>query len=430
MSTSAALALPGVEARSAIERERIRLYRHPESFDVPAATAVVRRVSGMLRAHGDALGRARADYLMADLTWLAGDAEGTYAHAERMLAHARRAESGVDIATALLFMAWCLIQGPCPVPEAIARFDALDVDASELRAVELTAKGCRAAFAAMTGRFDEAESAMAEALSGLAEMQLSAISVYMAFLAGWIATAAGDAAAAERALRDVLTLIRDPDDHWYLSMIQADLTQAMLAQGRIAEAAEAIAELDARPIPCDTEWVILRHIAGARLAACTGEHRSGLADARSAVAIAERTDLVVIHANALCVQAELLAATGDATAASAAVGRALELQEAKASTVARRPRERGSCPCPRLAGEVIAAQPGRESAQKARPGTLRRRCPTCRGPYDSPLASWRDVGALRRGGCRCGRLCLLLCDGDGGIRGLAGQAAQPDAASR
>ena len=49
---------------------------------------------------------------------------------------------------------------------------------------------------------------------------------------------------------------------------------------------------------------------------------------------------------------------------------------------------------------------------------LRRRCPTWRGPFDSTLP-WRDVGALRRGGCRCGLLCLLLCDGDGGIRGLA-----------
>ena len=34
VSTSASLGLPGVGARSAIERERIRLYRHPESFDV------------------------------------------------------------------------------------------------------------------------------------------------------------------------------------------------------------------------------------------------------------------------------------------------------------------------------------------------------------------------------------------------------------
>jgi hypothetical protein len=33
-------------------------------------------------------------------------------------------------------------------------------------------------------------------------------------------------------------------------------------------------------------------------------------------------------------------------------------------------------------------------------------------------ASWRDVGALRRGGHRCGLLCLLLCDGGGGIRRL------------
>ena len=141
MSTSAALALPGVEARSAIERERIRLYRHPESFDVPAATAVVRRVSGTLRAHGDALGERVRTTSWPISHGSTGDAEGTYAHAERMLAHARRAESGVDIATALLFMAWCLIQGPCPVPEAIARFDALDVDASELRAVELDGEG-------------------------------------------------------------------------------------------------------------------------------------------------------------------------------------------------------------------------------------------------------------------------------------------------
>ncbi|MGZ6638417.1 MAG: hypothetical protein ACXVII_36845, partial [Solirubrobacteraceae bacterium] len=53
-------------------------------------------------------------------------------------------------------------------------------------------------------------SAMADALSCLAEMQLSAISVSMAFLAGWIATLAGDSAAAERSLRDALSLIRGP----------------------------------------------------------------------------------------------------------------------------------------------------------------------------------------------------------------------------
>ncbi|MEN3281189.1 MAG: hypothetical protein V7607_2329 [Solirubrobacteraceae bacterium] len=333
VATSAALSLPGIEARSTIERERVRLYRHPESFDVPAAMAVVERASRTLRARGDELGQARADYLMADLTWLLGDAVATYAHAKRMLAHARRAESGVDIATALLFMTWCLIHGPCPVPEAIARFDALDIDSSELRAVELTAKGCRAALLASTGRFDEAGSAMADALSGLAEMQLSAISVYMAFVAAWIATLAGDPAAAERALRDARTLVSDPDDHWYVSMIEGDLAHALLAQDRLADAAAAIAELDARPVPCDAEWVIRRHIARALLAARTGEPEPGLADARSAVAAAERTGLIVARAHALCTQAEVLAATGDASAAADALRRAVSLYEAKGNAV-------------------------------------------------------------------------------------------------
>ena len=66
--------LPRVGARAAIERERIRLYRHPERFDVPAAVAVVeQRVAARCRSAGDELGLARAAYLMSDVTWLMGD---------------------------------------------------------------------------------------------------------------------------------------------------------------------------------------------------------------------------------------------------------------------------------------------------------------------------------------------------------------------
>ena len=74
---------------------------------------------------GDELGLARAAYLMSDLAWLMGDPVASYAHAERMLDHARRAGSGFDVATALVFMAWGLVEGPWPAPEAIARCDAL-----------------------------------------------------------------------------------------------------------------------------------------------------------------------------------------------------------------------------------------------------------------------------------------------------------------
>ena len=38
---------------------------------------------------------------MSDLAWLTGDPVASYAHAERMLGHARRAGSAFDAATAL-----------------------------------------------------------------------------------------------------------------------------------------------------------------------------------------------------------------------------------------------------------------------------------------------------------------------------------------
>lgn len=333
VATSTSLALPSVQARSTIERERLRLYRHPVGFDVPAATAVVEHASRALRARGDDSDLARTDYLMADLTWLLGDPVATYAHLERMLAHARRAQSGVDIASALVFMAWCLVEGPYPVPEAIARYELLAAETGDLRAVELSLLGCRAALTAMAGGYDDARGAMTEALAGVVEMRLTAISVYMAMLVGATASLAGDPASAERAVRDAQTLVSDPDDHWYQAMLQADLAHVMLAQDHLADAAAAIAELDVRPLPCDAEWVIRRHTARALLAARVGEPDRGLDDARAALTAVERTGLIMNRAYAHRTLAELLAATGEADAAAQELRRALTIYETKANAI-------------------------------------------------------------------------------------------------
>ena len=192
LAAAAALGLPRVGAWAAIEQERIRLSRHPEAFDVAAAVVVVERAEATLRALGDELGLARAAYLLADLAWLTGDPVAAYAHAERMLGHARRAASGFDVATALTFMAWCLVEGPCPVPEAIARYDTLAHEAAGMRAAELTLLGCRAVLQAMTGHYDEARAAMAEARAGLAELQLRGIALYLALLEALAEMLAGD----------------------------------------------------------------------------------------------------------------------------------------------------------------------------------------------------------------------------------------------
>jgi hypothetical protein len=296
--------------------------------------AVVERASQTLHDAGDELGLARAAYLMSDLTWLTGDPVVSYADAERMLAHARRARSGFDAATALIFLAWGLVEGPWPAPEAIARCDALVAAAAGQRAAELNLRGCRAVLMGMTGRYDEARASMAEARAGLAELHLGVIAAYLALLEAIAETLAGDPAAAERAVRDAEAMISESDSRWYLSFIYVDLAHAILAQHRLAEAADAVARIETMSAPCDAEWVIKRHTARALLAAEAGEPERGLEDARAAVAAADSTGLVVCRANAHRTLADLLWATGHTEGAATAAQRALSLDEAKGNAVA------------------------------------------------------------------------------------------------
>jgi hypothetical protein len=271
---------------------------------------------------------------MADLAWLTGDTVMSYAHAERMLAHAGEAESGPDIAMALIFATWCLVEGPWPVPDAIARLDALAAGVSDLPSVELTVMGCRAALTAISGHYDLAAGPLAEARVGLAELRLSGTAMYMAMLATFTAMLAGNPVPAEQAARDARELVSDAENRWYLATIQADLAHALIGQGRLAEAATAVAELDACPASCDAEWVIRRHTARALLAARTGDPAGGLEDALAAVAVGERTAMVASCAHAHLTCAELLAATGRRDAAVLEAGRALTLYESTANTVA------------------------------------------------------------------------------------------------
>jgi DNA-binding SARP family transcriptional activator len=335
VSASASLGLPGVGARAAIERERIRLSGHPESFEVAAAVAVVEDASETLRGLGDDLGLARAAYLMSDLAWLVGDPVESYTQAERMVTHARRVGSGFDVATGLIFMAWALVEGPWPTPQAIARCDALAAEAADQRAARLTLRGCRAVLMAMTGPYDPAaRNSMAEARAGLAELQLGEMAAYLALLDAVAETLAGDPAAAERAALDAEAIVAESGDRWYLSLIHVDLAHAILAQGRFPDAADAVARIETLPAPCDVEWVIKRHTARALAAAHEGDPERGLEDAQAAVAATDATGLIVCSANANRTLAELLWATGRTDAAATAARRALALDDAKANAVA------------------------------------------------------------------------------------------------
>ena len=334
VSIGTSLGLSRVRARATVERERIRLACHPETFRVETAVVAGEQASQTLRGLGDEWGLARASYLMSDLAWLKGDLATSHAHADRMLTHARRAGSGFDAATALAFMGWSLVEGPEPTPAAIARCDALVREAAGQRAAELTLLGCRAVLEAMVGGHEEARSSMARARAGLAELGLGEMAAYLAHLDVIVETLAGDPLAAERAVLDADAIVSESGDRRFLSIVHVDRAHAILAQGRNADAAEAVARIETVPAPCDCEWVIKRHAARALVAVQAGDHGRGLKEARAAVAVAHPTGLVVYSADAYRTLAAALQAAGNIDEAAAAARRALALDEAKGNVVA------------------------------------------------------------------------------------------------
>jgi DNA-binding SARP family transcriptional activator len=334
VSAAAALGLRRVLARAGVERERIRLCAHPETFDVGTSIVTVEQATATLHELGDELGLARAAYMMSDLAWLSCGPAAANVHAERMLAHARRVGSGFDVARAITFVSWSVAEGPMPVPAALERCDALAREAAGQRAAELGVLGCRATLLAMAGRFDEARAAMALARDGLAELGLDATGAYFALLDALAETIAGDPAAAERAVLDAGAIVAESGDRWFLSMVNVDLAHAILAQNRPADAAAAVARIDTVPAPCDPEWTIKRHAARALVAASADDLDRAIQEAHAAVRAADHPELILLAADAHRTLAEVLRAGGREAEAAAAVGRALALDEAKGNIAA------------------------------------------------------------------------------------------------
>jgi hypothetical protein len=100
------------------------------------------------------------------------------------------------------------------------------------------------------------------------------------------------------------------------------------AQGRYADAAGAVARIETVPAPCDAEWSSSA-TPRALLALHEGDHERAVREARSAVAAADRTDLIVFRADAYRTLAAALRTTDNAHQATTAAHHALALDEAK-----------------------------------------------------------------------------------------------------
>ena len=192
---------------------------------------------------------------------------------------------------------------------AIARYDALQVEAAGLPAAELTLQACRAVLMAMSGNAADARSAMAASRGarGAAVARDRALPGAARRLRG---AAGGDPEAAERAIVEVEASATESGDRWYMAMAYIERALTILAQRTRLDAAQAVARINTLPTPCDGEWIIKRHTARALLAAQEGDHERGLADARGGRRGGRDCSRLILPAQRAAHAAELLWATG------------------------------------------------------------------------------------------------------------------------
>ena len=247
------------------------------------------------------------------------------AAAERVVEHARRADYHLLINWGENYLVHAQYFGSTPVAECLRWLD-------EHPEVERrSALPHRDRLVAMLGRFDEAHRLLAEAADRIAELGVVRLGNFLALRRYDVAMLEGDPARAETAAREACEAAEAAaalgNYMWHCS----SLAQALLGLGR-EEEAEQWLERGRETAPSEERLpqMLWRQVRG-KLLARRGELQEGDRLAREAVAIAEETDMLNAHADALIDLAKVLALAG--RDARAELEQALTLYERKGNLV-------------------------------------------------------------------------------------------------
>ena len=279
-----------------------------------------------LEAEGDEFGLAVAWSSRVLLEQFQHSRADVTAAAERLLEHALRADSHLFADWANTQLVHAHYEGATPVEECLRWLDEHpDVERRHVLPY-------RDRLLAMLGRFDEANGLLAQAADRLGERGLgSTFWVSLAWRRFEVAMLAGDAGRAEAAARTGCEAALESGDLGNFMFLCCMLGHALLALGRDEEAEQWL-ERGRRDAPSEERIPqMLSRQARAKLLARRGELEEGERLAREAVALAEETDMLNAHADALIDLAEVLALAGEDPQAE--LEQALALYERKGNLV-------------------------------------------------------------------------------------------------
>ena len=282
---------------------------------------------------GDDQGLASAWRIVAWSRWLgcrAGEAEQALEHT---VEHARRAGARGAEAHGLNLLLGVALFGPLPVVQGIRRCE--EVLERPLGQQRIEASACRAlaVLRAMLGEFEEARTLIARDRAILDELGLRFQAGAAAEGYGMVELLAGDPGRAELELRRGYETLEQMGDAPSLANVTAVLAQALYAGGRYSEALrfseisqEASAEDD---LSAQIQWRGPR----AKVLARRGRRKKAEQLGVEAVLLAQETDFLNQHADALLDLAEVRRLDGRAAEARRPAAEAVRLYEQKGNIV-------------------------------------------------------------------------------------------------
>ncbi len=308
-----------------------------------SAEEQARRLIATLEGLGDDSGLARAWSLMADLHWAQSRFADTDEALARGIEHARRAGDAREEAECLGRYVGSGAYGPAHVREVERRCEELLALSGGIGGGEAAAFRALAYVRAMEGKFDEARELAGRARAILEELGFRVRASWVSETEGSIEMLAGDPVAAERAWRSGFDAAVEFGEQGFQPTVAALLAHALVAQDRLEEADRFTTLSEASAAGDDVASQVLWRTARALILAASGKHSEGEPLAREGLGLAETTDDVNMHADALVDLAAVLTAgqrTGDA---AGVLDRAIDLYQGKGNVagaeIARRRRD-------------------------------------------------------------------------------------------
>jgi class 3 adenylate cyclase/tetratricopeptide (TPR) repeat protein len=323
-----------VEAYAQVRDAGIRFLIEPEA-DAEELVAAAQAALPALERAGDHHEIAEAWRLIGDSRLSQGRAgDGLHAF-ERALEHVDHTIAPRSWNAVLFGVGTCLLDGPPPLAEGVefARKHLDVARAHELRGVEADMLHLLGIGLGRRGELDSGRAALEAASAISEELGLRNMAQWAKRRLGHLELAAGDAAAAERALRESWDVLVEMGMHSSLGETAVPLAEALYAQGRYGEAAETLRAVKDEMASGDASIAGPRLAMRARLQAADGFAQIALQTAERALRVVRHTDLMCLRVDTLLAHAEVARAAGADDVAGESAAEALRISDEKGYAV-------------------------------------------------------------------------------------------------